>query len=115
MRCASSVTRPTLMPRWLAIRVRTSLAAKTALKAVVWSLDAKPPMVMIAPNSLNTPAMRPSNPPRNVALCKSLESVAVAPQLLDQILPGGAVDGGQCASLIGGLAARQHLQSPRRR
>jgi hypothetical protein len=43
-------------------------------------------MVMICP-PLNTFAMRPSNPPRNVALCKSLESVAIAPQLLEEILP----------------------------
>jgi len=29
--------------------------------------------------------MRPSNPPRNVALCKNLESVAIAPQFLEEI------------------------------
>jgi ABC-type antimicrobial peptide transport system ATPase subunit len=29
--------------------------------------------------------MRPSNPLRNVALCKNRESVAIAPQLLEEI------------------------------
>jgi hypothetical protein len=38
--------------------------------------------------------MRASNPPRNVALCKSLASVAIAPQLLEEILPRGGVVGG---------------------
>src|SRR5262249_8233189 len=32
------------------------------------------------PNSLNALVMRSSNPPRNVALCKNLESVATGPQ-----------------------------------
>jgi hypothetical protein len=35
------------------------------------------------PNSLNALGMRPSNPPRNVALFKNLESVAIAPQFLE--------------------------------
>ena len=29
--------------------------------------------------------MRPSNPPGGVALCKNLDSVAMAPQLLEEI------------------------------
>src|SRR5260370_8372523 len=36
-----------------------------------------------APNSPNALVMRPSNPPRNVALFKNLESVAIAPQFLE--------------------------------
>jgi hypothetical protein len=35
------------------------------------------------PNSLNALVMRPSNPPRNVALFKNLESVATAPRFLE--------------------------------
>jgi hypothetical protein len=94
--------------------MRTSLAAKAALIAVAWSLDVKPAMVMIGPpNAWNTFAMRPSNPPRNVALCKSLESVAIAPQLLEEILPRGGVDGGnafafEIAATKGTVAGEAH-------
>src|SRR5215510_1010457 len=41
----------------------------------------------ISPHSLHALVMRPSNPPRNVALFKNLESVAIATQFLEA--PGG--------------------------
>jgi hypothetical protein len=36
--------------------------------------------------------MRSSNPPHNVALCKNLESVAIAPQFLEEILATSAFE-----------------------
>src|SRR5262249_36537041 len=80
-------TRPMLTPRCLATRVRTSLEAKTSLIAVVCSLSIKLPIIIISPHSLHALVMRPSNPPRNVALFKNLESVAIATQFLEA--PGG--------------------------
>src|SRR5262245_13571752 len=76
-----------LTPRCLATRVRTSLEAKTSLIAVVCSLSIKLPIIIISPHSLHALVMRPSNPPRNVALFKNLESVAIATQFLEA--PGG--------------------------
>src|SRR5262245_43454309 len=66
-----------LTQRRRATSVRTSLAAKAVLRVVVWSLDVSPPAVMISPHALHTRAMRPSNPPGNMAL-----SVATTSQLL---------------------------------
>src|SRR5262249_544 len=45
--------------------------------------------------------MRPSNPPRNVALCKNLESVATAPQFLEASKRVREMEGGE-PEAIGG-------------
>jgi len=53
---------------------------------VICSPDSKLLMVMPQPpNSLECVGMRPSNPLGNVTLFKNLESVARAPQLLEEI------------------------------
>jgi len=43
--------------------------------------------------------MRPSNPPGSVALCKNLDSVATAPQLLEEIRKTRVCVGGNALSL----------------
>jgi hypothetical protein len=57
--------------------------AKTSLIAVGCSLGVKLPIIISPPNLLNALVMRPSNPPRNVALFKNLASVATASQFLE--------------------------------
>jgi hypothetical protein len=49
--------------------------------------------------------MRPSNPPGSVALCKNLDSVAMAPQLLEEIRKR-RVGGKLAAPAVSPLAAR---------
>jgi len=49
VKCASSVTRLTSTPSWLAMRVRTSLEARISLVAVAFILHFKLAMVMIRP------------------------------------------------------------------
>jgi hypothetical protein len=55
--------------------------------------------------------MRPSNLPGSVALCKNLDSVAIAPQLLEEIqpVPAGCTDGprGMCIPPLASVASAE--------
>jgi hypothetical protein len=53
--------------------------------------------------------MRPSNPLRNVALCKNLESVAIAPQLLEEIRQREAATR-CCAYLLNGPSGYSRIR-----
>src|SRR6266436_1439047 len=81
VKCASSVTRSTSMPRWLAMIVRTSLALETWCIALVCCVDVRLLMVMTGPPNCGiTCGIRATNWPRNVVLFQNFESVAIAPQ-----------------------------------